>query len=94
MQGQKEQRSEERTKRLAVALTVAGTLLVLFLIIILIVQFVQMGVTSSRKRALDKQIEEYERVIADDKKDLEYYQTFDGMYFEAIKNGWKNNGGK
>ena len=95
MQEQKEQRTEqneERTQKLAVALTVAGTFLVLFLVIILIIQFVQIGVKNARIKNYNEQIEKYKQIISDDEKNLEYYETEEGLYYLAIINGWTKDG--
>lgn len=95
MQEQKEQnngKAEERNKRLAVALTVAGTLLVLFLVIILIIQFVQIGVRNARIERYNEQIKEYNRIISEDQKDLEYYMTEEGLYYLALENGYTKGG--
>lgn len=65
----------EKAKKLAVAGTAAGVLLIIFLVIVLIIQFVQIGVRNSEKARLEQEIENYETLISQEEKDLEYYQS-------------------
>ncbi len=85
----KEKISEEKAKRIAVGATIAGVLLIIFLIVIVIVQFVQMGVASSKKDQLDERIGEYERSIEQGQNDLDYYRSGEGLYYYARRNGFK-----
>lgn len=73
---------------MAVAITSACVLLLLFLAIWLVITFVQMGVANSEKRRLEQESERLEQLIKDGEKNLQYYQTEDGLYRLAFKNGW------
>ena len=75
----------EKVKKIAVATTVAGVLLLVFLLIVLIIQFVQMGVRNSRKRELDRLIEEQQATLAGEEADLNNLQNGYGLFWEALK---------
>ena len=79
---------EEKAKRIAVAAIVAGVLMVLFLIAVLIVQFVKIGVANSERARLQAEIERYERLVEQQREDLEYYESELGMYHQALEQGW------
>ncbi len=80
--------SEEKQKRIVVAMTVAGVLLSVFLLVILIVQFVQIGVLNAQARKYEQQKAAYQKACQQYEKDLNYYQSQDGLYILALKNGW------
>ena len=80
--------TEEKMRKIAAGATVAGVLLVLFLIVILIVQFVQIGVANAQSSRLDDEIARYEEMIASGERDLNFYETQDGMYYLALQQGW------
>ena len=82
--------NQEKMKRIAVGITVAGVLLILFLLIVLIVQFVQIGVKRAELKSLDKQIAEYEETIKNDENWLDEWENGSGLYFQAVKQGWKS----
>ncbi len=84
----KEPMSEEKKKRIVVAMTAAGVFLVIFLAIILIIQFVQIGVKKSTERELQQQLEILKNKIDADEKDLEYFQSLEGLQYLALINGW------
>ena len=86
---QKENFSEEKKRRIAVGATVGGVLLIVFLLVILVIQFVQIGVGNSRKRQLDREIQEYQRLIEEGEENLEWYKSGSGLYFTARKYGWR-----
>ena len=85
----KENISEEKARRIAVGATVGGVFIAVLLIIILVVQFVQIGVGNSRKEQLDKEIEEYNRLISEKENDLEWYRSASGLYYTARQYGWR-----
>lgn len=91
MQEQNAEKLQEKRKRLVVALSVAGTMVFLFLFILLVISCVNLGVANARNRELDRQIEEYERILAENKQDLEYYSSELGKYHLALEQGWKPN---
>lgn len=80
----------EKTRRLAVGATIAGVLLILFLVVVLIIQFVKIANANAEKRALQADIERWEQLSEDEKKNLEYYLSEMGLYQLAIEAGWKN----
>ena len=80
---------EEKAKRLAVGSIVAGVLVVLFLIVVMVIQFVQLGVAAAEQKRIEQEIEQYERLLEEGKKDLEYYESELGMYHQALQQGWK-----
>lgn len=86
----REPMSEEKAARIAVGASIGGVLLVLFLLIVLIIQFVQIGVNRAEKARLEEQIAQYEQMIENDSKSLEYYETERGLYFLARQQGWGN----
>lgn len=86
---QKENFSEEKKRRIAVGATVGGVLLIVFLLTILIIQFVQIGVGNARKNRLDREIQEYERLIQEGEENLEWYKSGNGLYLTARKYGWR-----
>ncbi len=88
MQEQNAEKLQESRKRLTVALAAAGTMLLLFLVIILTIQFAKMGVANAERRRLDREIEEYNRILEEDKKNLDYYSSELGKYHLAIQQGW------
>lgn len=75
--------SEEKIRKIAVGTTIGGVLLIVFLVIILIIQFVQIGVGNSKKKQLDEQISQYEQAIEQGQKDVEFYETGNGLYWYA-----------
>ncbi len=81
--------TEEKAKRIAVGATVAGVLLIIFLVIIMIVQFVSMGVKSAQNRELEERIADVQRRIDEGEKDLEWYQSGEGLYYLARRMGKK-----
>lgn len=84
--------AEERAaqaKRIAVGATVAGVLLVIFLIVVLVVQFVKIGVRNNEAKRLQNQIDEYEQLIENGEKDLEFYKSEQGLRRLAVQHGWK-----
>lgn len=83
--------SEEKVKRIVVATTVACVLLVLFLVVVLICQLVAMGQKSALKEQLNEEKEQLESMLEEDRKDLDYYLTWDGLYRLARKQGWSAN---
>ena len=87
----KERMSEEKARRITVGATVGGVLLIVFLVVILIIQFVQMGVKSSRATELDEEIKRYEELIKADEDTLDWIESGNGLYLMARQRGW---GGK
>lgn len=79
-----------RAKRIAVGATVAGVLLIIFLVVVLIIQFVQIGVRKKEARELNSQIENYERLINEAEKQLDFYQTEEGLRFLALQSHWNS----
>ncbi len=80
--------SEEKARRIAVGATVGGVLLILFLVIVLIVQFVQIGVKNRRSRDLDRSIQEYEQLVEQGERDLDFYESELGRYHLALEQGY------
>lgn len=80
--------NEEKLKRVAVGMTVAGVLLVLFLLIILIIQFVQIGVARAQTREYEKQEQYYKTENEKLEKNIDYYESEEGLYWLAIHQGW------
>ena len=80
--------SEEKARRIAVGATVAGVLRILFLVIIIIVQFVQIGVKNRRSRDLDRSIQEYEQLVEQGERDLNFYESELGRYHLALEQGY------
>ncbi len=89
MQEQNEEKLQERRKRLTVAFVAAGTMLLFVLVIFLCIQFAMMGIGNATKKRLDKEIEDYNEIIAEGKNDLDYYSSEMGKYHLAIEQGWK-----
>ena len=85
----KEGISEEKMRKIAVGATVGGVLLIVFLVVILVVQFVRLGVANAKSRELDAQIEEYERLLEKEERDLAFYESETGLQYLAQMNGWK-----
>ncbi|MCI8500183.1 MAG: hypothetical protein HFE28_06185 [Clostridia bacterium] len=48
-----------------------------------------MGIGNATKKRLDKEIEDYNEIIAEGKNDLDYYSSEMGKYHLAIEQGWK-----
>lgn len=82
--------SQEKMRRIAVGATVAGVLLGVFLVIVLIIQFVQMGVNRRELKSLEKSIGEYKHTIEKNERVLDDYVKGDGLYYLALKQGWKS----
>ncbi len=78
----------EKAKRLAVAATAAGVLLFLFFLVIMVIQFVKIANRNAELRELQDRIAEYEQLIGEGEKDLEYYRSQFGLYELALKAGW------
>lgn len=85
----REQISEEKTRRIAVGGTVAGVLVIVFLLVIIVVQFVQIGVGNRRRAQLDEEIARFNEQIEKAEKDLDWYETANGLYFTARQYGWR-----
>lgn len=82
--------NEEKLKRVAVGMTVAGVLLVLFLIIILIIQFVQIGVARAQTKEYQEELDYYKTESDKLEKNINYYESEEGLYWLAIHQGWVN----
>ena len=83
--------SEAKKRKIAVGATVGGVLLLFCLLIILIIQFVQIGVKRAQNRALNENIQRLHELIEQDEIDLDYFETQDALYREALARGWKSN---
>ena len=55
----------------------------------MIVQFVSMGVKSAQNRELEERIADVQRRIDEGEKDLEWYQSGEGLYYLARRMGKK-----
>lgn len=80
--------SEEKKKRIVVAMTAAGVLLVIFLVIILTIQFVIRGNLAAQERKLENMSKELDEKIESVERDLDYFLSWEGLEYLAIKNGW------
>ena len=78
-----------RTKKIAIGTTAAGVLLMVFLVIILVLQFVKIGVKNSEKRRLENEVHRYEQLNDDLGKDLDFFETEEGLRMLAVMNGYK-----
>lgn len=74
--------SEEKAKRIAIGATVAGVLVIVFLLIVMIYGFVRIGVLSSQKSRLTKEIEEQQKLVDTEERSYEYYSS--GLYLEQL----------
>ncbi len=79
---------EEKSKRIAIGATVGGVLLFIMLVVIIVIQFVQMGVRRSELNEYEAQREQLQAEIDKDLHDLDYYQSWFGMYSAALKQGF------
>ena len=79
----------EKNKRVAVGATAAGVLLLVFLVIVLVILFVQIGVKKAEIRRLEAKQAEFAKLVEDGEKDLEYFETENGLYDLALQKGWK-----
>ena len=66
---------EQRRIRMAAAITVNVILLITVLTAVIIYQLISIGIGSSQKKALEKEINEYEQKIAQEEKNLEYLKS-------------------
>lgn len=80
--------SEEKAKRIVIGATAAGVLLVIVLVVILVVQFVQMGVRQRKLDEIKTAQETYRQKLESRERDLEWYESWFGMYNEALKQGY------
>ena len=66
---------EQRRIRMAAAITVNLILLIAILTAVIIYQLITIGLGSGQKKALEKEINEYEQKIAQEEKNLEYLKS-------------------
>lgn len=78
-----------KTKKIAIGTTAAGVLLMVFLVIFLVLQFVQIGVKNADKRRLENEVKRYEQLNDDLEKDLDFFETEEGLRMLAVMNGYK-----
>ena len=78
-----------KTKKIAIGTTAAGVFLLVFLVIFLVLQFVQIGVRNSEKRRLESEVKRYEQLNDDLEKDLDFFETEEGLRMLAVMNGYK-----
>ncbi len=89
MEEEVREEKQAKNRRIAVGATVAGVLASVFLLVVLIIQFAQMGVLGSERKALDRSIEEYNQKIENQEGILDEYLTGDALYWRAVMQGWK-----
>ena len=78
-----------KTKKIAIGTTAAGVLLMVFLVIFLVLQFVQIGVKNADKRRLENEVKRYEQLNDDLEKDLDFFETEEGLRMLAVMFGYK-----
>ena len=79
-----------KTKRIAIGATAAGVLVMVFLVIILVLQFVKIGVRNAERKQLQSEADKYEQLNSELEKDLDFFQTEEGLRMLAVMNGYKN----
>ena len=80
--------TQEKLRRTVTAAVVAATITVFCLLVIIAYQVVTLIVQKNRIKELKKDISEYEQVIEEDERDLEYYLTQ-----EYLENAARRYGG-
>ena len=81
---------ETKAKKIAISATVAGVLLMVFLVIFMVIQFAQIGVKRGEKKRLQSEVDRYERMNSETEKDLDFFQTEEGLRMLAVMNGYKD----
>ena len=81
---------ETKTKKVAIGATVAGVLLMVFLVVFMVIQFAQIGVKRGEKKRLQSEVDRYERMNSETEKDLDFFQTEEGLRMLAVMNGYKD----
>ncbi len=80
--------TQEKLRRTVTAAVVAATITVFCLLVFIAYQVVTLIVQKNRIKELKKDISEYEQVIEEDERDLEYYLTQ-----EYLENAARRYGG-
>ena len=80
--------TQEKLRRTVTAAVIAATLTVFCLLVFIAYQVVTLIVQKNRIKELKKDISEYEQVIEEDERDLEYYLTQ-----EYLENAARRYGG-
>ena len=81
---------ETKAKKIAISATVAGVLLIVFLVIFLVIQFAQIGVKRAEQKRLQSEVGRYEQMNSETEKDLDFFQTEEGLRMLAVMNGYKD----
>ena len=79
---------EQRRIRMAAAITVNVILLIAILTAVLIYQLIIIGIGSVQKKALEKEISEYEQKIEQEQKDLDYLKSEQFLLDKAFELGF------
>ena len=82
--------TDTKAKRIAIGATIAGVLLMVVLVIFLVIQFAQIGVKRAEKNKLQTQLDKYEQLNSELEKDLDFFQTEQGLRMLAVMNGYKD----
>ena len=79
---------EQRRIRMAAAITVNVILLIAILTAVIIYQLIAIGIGSSQKKALEKEISEYEQKIDQEEKNLDYLKSEEFLLDKAFELGY------
>lgn len=80
--------NEQKRNRIAAAVTVNVILLVAILAVVVVYQLVYLSVISNRRAKLKAEIAEYEQLIEESQKDLDYLQSEQYLLILALQSGY------
>ncbi len=83
--------SQKNAKKI-IGATVAGVLLITFLLIVVIIQLVQIGVKRADIQKLEEEKVRLEQALEDDRRALEYYQSYEYLQNRAYAMQYFNQG--
>ena len=79
---------EQRRIRMAAAITVNVILLIAILTAVILYQLISIGIGSSQKKALEKEIDEYTQKVEQEEKNLEYLKSEQFLLDYLFKHGY------
>ena len=79
---------EQRRIRMAAAITVNVILLIAILTAVIIYQLISIGLGNAQRKALQKEISEYEQKVEQGEKDLDYLKSEQFLLDKAFEMGY------
>ena len=79
---------EQRRIRMAAAITVNVILLIAILAAVIIYQLTAIGIGNGQKKALEKEISEYEQLVEQEQKKLDYLKSQQFLLDKAFELGY------